>query len=561
MIDFHHSTTVQEPGAGRRFLRSPRWPVSKSRFFKVAFLVIVLVVVPAVVPAVMAAVLYANDHPVLYNSISNEDFYGTQGNNIVNNDDSIAVGVGTFSGAPYASADTVYYTVEIYFSLVCSGALHTCVFDGLNSRRLMFVMGTGGGTIRLSGIHFKDGFVDSNSGGALSFYDAALVSIEVCKISSNQATYGGGLYARNRGTTINIYTTGFDGNTVTNYGDDIYTNAADFIWHSNCPPDWSGTPTPGSDLDTYSYNGGTVSGTIKSFDIGTCTFSGSCPPGEYKIDSMDFCDNCEPGKFSGEGSSSCSSCPAGKYLTNAATSVESSACTSCSSGQYGGTASATCSPCASGKYLTNAATGVESSACTDCSAGQYSGSASVSCSLCDAGKSSTPPASSCFACAMGTHSPTGSPCLDCEAGKYNQNLQQGSCTNCGTGRYSSTTGNTAVSFCLNCEAGKTSSEVIRTTPCPACPEGTSAPAPGLSFCRSCPAGTYSNNPDGAANCALCGIGKYGSATQSTSCDDCVAGTFNLVEGSVTCDKCPAGQKMNDAGNGCAVCPNGKLVYG
>ncbi|GMH70768.1 hypothetical protein TL16_g05490 [Triparma laevis f. inornata] len=91
--------------------------------------------------------------------------------------------------------------------------------------------------------------------------------------------------------------------------------------------------------------------------------------------------------------------------------------------------------------------------------------------------------------------------------------------------------------------------------CPACPEGKSAPAPGLTICPSCPAGTYSNTT-GAIACDLCAKGKFSSAVTSTVCEDCDAGTYNLVEGSVTCDKCPAGQKMNDGSNGCDICPDG-----
>ena len=50
-----------------------------------------------------------------------------------------------------------YSLSQKYFSLVCSGAVHNCVFDGSNSRRLMDIQGTGGGTMTLAGIHFKDG--------------------------------------------------------------------------------------------------------------------------------------------------------------------------------------------------------------------------------------------------------------------------------------------------------------------------------------------------------------------------------------------------------------------
>ena len=97
---------------------------------------------------------------------------------------------------------------------------------------------------------------------------SALVSLQGCRILSNQANYGGGIYAGSSGTTVNLYSTSFDGNTATGNGDDIYGNSASLTVHSTCPPDWSGTPAAGSDLDTYANFIATLSGTTKSFDIG-----------------------------------------------------------------------------------------------------------------------------------------------------------------------------------------------------------------------------------------------------------------------------------------------------
>ena len=124
----------------------------------------------------------------------------------------------------------------------------------------------------LAGIHFKDGYRSGTSyGGALYIQSSAHVSLQGCKLSSNQASNaGGGFYAQNSGTTMNLYTTTFDGNTATSNGDDIYvSSSASVTVHSTCPPDWSGTPAAGSNLDTYIHSsGGTISGTTKSFDIG-----------------------------------------------------------------------------------------------------------------------------------------------------------------------------------------------------------------------------------------------------------------------------------------------------
>ena len=215
---------------------------------------------------------YANDHPVLWNLISNRASFGyTAGNNIVENGDSVVVGQGSFSGPPYAYSPVpysrVYYTTGIYFSLVCSGEIHGCVLDGLNLHHIMHIRDTGSGTTRLSGIHFKDGRAEGSYGGALTI-ESALVSLKSCKFSSNQAYMGGAIFARASGTMVNLYTTSFVGNSATNSGEDIYSydGGASVTVHSTCPPDWSGTPAAGSDLDIANY--GTLSGTTKSFDIG-----------------------------------------------------------------------------------------------------------------------------------------------------------------------------------------------------------------------------------------------------------------------------------------------------
>ncbi|GMH95941.1 hypothetical protein TL16_g13256, partial [Triparma laevis f. inornata] len=283
-----------------------------------------------------------------------------------------------------------------------------------------------------------------------------------------------------------------------------------------------------------------------------------CGVGEYSGEG-EACTYCAAGKFSQEGASVCNSCNAGKYSSSAGSLDE--ACLNCEAGTFSEQGSTYCSICSSGKYST-----AVSVACTSCPSGKYITDDAADTSLhadltscldCEAGKSSTPPASDCpVICSTGTHSPPGSSCLDCESGKFNEKVQQESCTNCGTGRYSTTTGNMVESNCRNCEPGKASAEEVRTSPCPACPVGKSAPAPGLDLCPICPAGTYSDDPEGATACSLCARGTYSGAAQSTSCEDCVAGTYNLVQGSVTCNKCPAGQKMNNAADGCEVCPDG-----
>ncbi|GMH78512.1 hypothetical protein TrST_g6502 [Triparma strigata] len=214
-------------------------------------------------------VLYANDHPVLFNFISNVVCDScTTGNNIVDNGDSLVVGVGTFTGEPHATEGYMYGIDGIFFSLVCSGAIHTCVLDGSRSIGIMAIIGTGGGIMRITGIYFLNGYF-TNSGGALRI-QSGLVSLEACKLSGNQASSSAGcIYAEESGTMLNFYATSFIGNSASGSGNDIFIESgASVTVHSTCPPDWSGTPAAGSELDAVNFPPATISGTTKSFDIG-----------------------------------------------------------------------------------------------------------------------------------------------------------------------------------------------------------------------------------------------------------------------------------------------------
>ncbi|GMI00164.1 hypothetical protein TrLO_g11697 [Triparma laevis f. longispina] len=271
---------------------------------------------------------------------------------------------------------------------------------------------------------------------------------------------------------------------------------------------------------------------------GASSCSSSCPAGTHASTTPTACINCPAGKFigspGGTSESSCTSCEAGKFNE----SQGSISCTDCDSGKFSPTGVAVCTSCDAGKY---SASGSSEDNCLDYDAGMSSPQGSTSCSI---------------VCSSGSYSPVGSPCINCEPGKFNENEHQESCTTCGSGRYNPSTGSKVESECRNCEAGKASTVDVRVTTCDACPLGKAAPAPGLVTCSTCAAGTYSNDPAGATICELCAVGKYTGAAQSTSCDPCEPGTFNLVSGSVTCGKCAGGEKINANSDGCDTCPEG-----
>ncbi|GMH72562.1 hypothetical protein TrRE_jg7071, partial [Triparma retinervis] len=269
----------------------------------------------------------------------------------------------------------------------------------------------------------------------------------------------------------------------------------------------------------------------------------ACVSGKYSGSGASSCTTCSDGEYSPAGASICTSCEAGKYTGDLA------ACYDCPAGSYTTTGGRTsCDICAAGRYTTVETTGTAEDNCTNCPSGRYLADDAATPSLhvglslclnCDAGKYANDPttASSCIICSSGKYATLASTsCTDCEAGKYNEIPSQPSCVACGAGRFSTAVASIIESDCENCARGKASLDEIRSTECVDCPQGTSAPAPGLKVCVDCSAGTYSNST-GGMSCTKCTVGQYSKTVASTSCQECGSGTFNLNEGSVGCDKC------------------------
>ena len=173
---------------------------------------------------------------VLFHAISNGVCDEcTTGNNIVSNGAIVLAAQGTYIGAPYADSDNVYRIDDIYFSLICSSSPHSCILDGADSRRIMYISRTSSQTLTIAGMTFKDG--STGTGGGMFIGSSALVSIQTCKFVSCYANGdgGGAIYAR---ATVNIYTTTFADNSAAwgGVGNDIATfSGGDVTIHSTCP--------------------------------------------------------------------------------------------------------------------------------------------------------------------------------------------------------------------------------------------------------------------------------------------------------------------------------------
>ncbi|GMH74627.1 hypothetical protein TrLO_g1929 [Triparma laevis f. longispina] len=463
-----------------------------------------------------------DNHSDLYNAISNGCCYDgfTAGNNIVSDGSVVRVAQGEYSGWPYAWSGSIYRLDGIYFDLVCAAEPHTCVLDGSNQRQIMYMFGTGSGTLTISCFKFLDGNSGGNGGAGLSV-SGGIIVLEFCDFSSCSGSFGGAIYVKDTSTQLDLYVVSFEGNTGTTMADGIYIFSATSVTvHDSCPEGWSGAPTEGSNLDTarctMSWCDGSdnLFGTPNSFTQGTCQFCS--PRSGIPPDSIYF------------STSSCQICEAGKFSQ--------------------GTGGYYCIECASGKI---APAGAEE--CTSCETGKSSSADFSSCEDCEAGKFGN--GGPCTDCPQGTYSTPSSPsCTTCEVGKYNGNERQGSCLLCGQGKYLDSTGAVAETQCKVCPVAKYNDNNGLGTDCFFCQKGKFAPATGYDVCEDCVTGTYASN-EGSTRCTQCEEGTHSNVTGSENCADCAGGTFTDYRGAVICQPCPQYTTFSSIEQTCVCLPS------
>jgi predicted outer membrane repeat protein len=192
----------------------------------------------------------------LVNKMSN--FVGgsteTVGNSIIGQGEYVVMDAGEYkcSEGTCASSYNMLATEDLNGELTCVEDNASCVLDGENERRGMYVSGTGSGTLILRAISFKEGKGDQGGGVWIGYAEIqSKVEIQLCIFTNCRATdRGGAIYATSTGT-FNIYGTSFNGNTSPGFGDDIYSNKIsvlnpNVIVHDTCPSPYSfNTPIQG----------------------------------------------------------------------------------------------------------------------------------------------------------------------------------------------------------------------------------------------------------------------------------------------------------------------------
>ena len=251
----------------------------------------------------LTEVTTVSDQDGLFNAISNGDYGGDVGNNIISNGDFVNLLVGTYSGSPYSASHSIYWSSNIYYTMNCVEDDHSCILDGLGgTRRLLVVSGTSGQDLTITGIKFYN--TRASLGGGIFAESGAKVVIQLCLFDNLEATSsstggGGGIHVQTSSTSVNIYTTLFsNNNAVSGNGDDIYIYSGSVTVHATCPPGFTGTSSQSSSLDTY---GSGFSGTLNNFEAGTCSLS--CEAGKYFTGTI--CYDCAAGKYSSAGATSC----------------------------------------------------------------------------------------------------------------------------------------------------------------------------------------------------------------------------------------------------------------
>jgi hypothetical protein len=184
----------------------------------------------------------------LFNTVSNKVQSGVNtGNSIMANGDTVILADGSYkcSQGNCAASHSMLLTADLNGEVKCVEDNASCVLDGENARRGMWV----DGTLFLRSLTFDKGYALGGGGVYISW--GSTVDLELCIFSNNRATssdYGGGaIYVYGSGINVNAYGTRFNGNTAdSGNADDINNNGGTITIHNTCPsPYSSNTPIQG----------------------------------------------------------------------------------------------------------------------------------------------------------------------------------------------------------------------------------------------------------------------------------------------------------------------------
>jgi hypothetical protein len=361
-------------------------------------------------------------------------------------------------GAIVAADFFCYGSLE---SVITSVDIKSCTFEGCSSD------GSGGAilvkskssTATISRSEFLLCYC-KNSGGAISSFDGANVSVKDSSFLNNSAAGLGGGALFSHFSVLLLHAIYCSGNTA------LAGGGGAIFWQGVVSPriipwcDAGSYPSPKfvcnpsiCTADCVPCKRGWFGSVVGAIDASGCS---TCEAGKYSsAEGATFCLDCEKGTYSEFGGatsiSSCAYCDVGKYSSALALST----CFYCPGGSYSSSLGSTyCDSCDAGKYFLGTGAN-QSDACIACGAGFYSEAGTAICSGCDPGSYSLAGSQYCTTCQGGSYSNRyGSPsCYTCPNGSYSGNAAA-ECNLCMAGTYSNTYMATSEEACISCPEGK-----------------------------------------------------------------------------------------------------------
>ena len=127
------------------------------------------------------------------------------GNSIMPNGDTAVLAVREYkcSEGTCASSETMLWTDNLNGEVKCFNDDSSCILNGEQTRRGMYVYGNGAPSLTLRALTFKDG--EAGTGGGVSIWYGAIVTIELCVYSNCRSTGslgGGAIYVIGSATYV-----------------------------------------------------------------------------------------------------------------------------------------------------------------------------------------------------------------------------------------------------------------------------------------------------------------------------------------------------------------------
>ena len=150
--------------------------------------------------------VWVDTQPDLFNKISTTGTSKHDG-------DTVTLASGSYEAGSYDSSDKTFYLKDLAGKLVCQADDLSCLLDGSNARRIMYIYAC---EFEFRSLVFANGR-SWEYGGAVRTQSEVLITFVMCRFQNNYAGYagsvGGGVYIGSTGG-VNLYECSFSGNTA-----------------------------------------------------------------------------------------------------------------------------------------------------------------------------------------------------------------------------------------------------------------------------------------------------------------------------------------------------------